>query len=266
MAVLTRRAWRPPSPNHAADGHRAPARPTRRPRPVEAARRGARARLGTGELQRLRPVALARAEARWLAGRDAADRGRDRRSYSSSPPRSSTRGESASCACGAGAPGSSELPDAVVAASRSRSSSPASRSRRRGCGRELGCPYEAALALVDSEDEAASGAALAELQRLGAAAAAAIVARSLRRRGGARDLRHGPRAATRENPSGPDRARARGARAGRDGMRNAADRRAARRLVRKTVDHHVSAILAQARRQHPHRGGRRAARLGIIEK
>ena len=45
---------------------------------------------------------------------------------------------------------------------------------------QLGCPYEAALALADADEEEPLRQALEELQRLGARPAAAIVARRLR--------------------------------------------------------------------------------------
>ena len=64
---------------------------------------------------------------------------------------------------------------------------------------EIGCPYEAALALADADDEAALRRSLEALQRLGAATAAAIVARRLRRRG-VRGLQRGPRPSTRRIP------------------------------------------------------------------
>jgi hypothetical protein len=67
--------------------------------------------------------------------------------------------------------------------------------------REMGCPYESALALGDSDDEDALRHALTELQDMGASPAAAIVARRLRGRG-ARGLPRGPRTATRDNPAG----------------------------------------------------------------
>jgi hypothetical protein len=57
---------------------------------------------------------------------------------------------------------------------------------------QLGCPYEAALALADADVDAALRRRLQELQRLGARPAAAIVARRLRRRG-TRGLPRGPR-------------------------------------------------------------------------
>ena len=62
---------------------------------------------------------------------------------------------------------------------------------------EMGCPYEAALALADANEEAPLRRALEELQRLGAQPAAAIVARKFRELG-ERGLARGPRAATRE--------------------------------------------------------------------
>jgi hypothetical protein len=67
--------------------------------------------------------------------------------------------------------------------------------------RELGCPYEAALALADADDEDALRHAFDELSALGATPAAAIVARRLRERG-VRGMPRGPRARTRENPAG----------------------------------------------------------------
>jgi DNA-binding CsgD family transcriptional regulator len=127
--------------------------------------------------------------------------------------------------------------------------------------RELGCPYEEALAFADADDEAALRRALDELNGLGARPAAAIVARRLRERG-VRGVPRGPRSATRENPVGLT---------GREldvlallsqGMRNA---EIAERLVvsHKTVDHHVSAIL---RKLDVHTRGEAAAeavRLGL---
>jgi hypothetical protein len=47
----------------------------------------------------------------------------------------------------------------------------------------LGCPYEAALALAESDDDDVLRRALGELQQLGAAPAAALVSRRLRERG-----------------------------------------------------------------------------------
>src|SRR4029450_2930899 len=66
--------------------------------------------------------------------------------------------------------------------------------------RALGCPYEAALALADSDQEAPLRQALEELERLGARPLAAAVARKLRELG-VRGLARGPRPTTRANPA-----------------------------------------------------------------
>src|SRR5262249_32677402 len=63
----------------------------------------------------------------------------------------------------------------------------------------LGYPYEAALALAASGDEACQRRAVEELQRLGARAAATVVARRLRERG-LRGIPRGPRSSTASNP------------------------------------------------------------------
>jgi DNA-binding NarL/FixJ family response regulator len=129
---------------------------------------------------------------------------------------------------------------------------------------ELGCPYEAALALVESEDEASIRRGLEELQRLGARRTVALTVRTLRRRG-VRDLRQGPRAATRRNPSGLTSRELDVLRLVATGMRNS---QIAQQLVvsPKTVDHHVSAILAKLGVKTRTEAAAQAARMGIIEK
>ena len=106
---------------------------------------------------------------------------------------------------------------------------------------ELGCPYEAALALAETEDDALRRRALDELQGLGAGPAASIVARRLRERG-VRGLPRGPRATTRANPAGLTARELEVLELVAQGLRNA---QIAERLFlsEKTVDHHVSAIL-----------------------
>ena len=68
------------------------------------------------------------------------------------------------------------------------------------CWRARGCPYEAAAALADSDQEPQLRAALTELERLGARPLGALVARKLRALG-VRGLTRGPRPATRANPA-----------------------------------------------------------------
>jgi DNA-binding NarL/FixJ family response regulator len=106
---------------------------------------------------------------------------------------------------------------------------------------ELDAPYEAALALADSDDEDALRRALDELQRIGATAAAAVVARRLRRRG-ARGLPRGPRPQTRRNPANLTARELEVLALVADGRRNG-DIAQRLFLSEKTVSHHVSAIL-----------------------
>jgi DNA-binding CsgD family transcriptional regulator/tetratricopeptide (TPR) repeat protein len=217
----------------------------------------------TGELQRLLPVALARAEARWLAGQIHLI------GFETSVVLDLAAAQEHPWGVGEllvwrRRAGLGELPDAVVAAepfARMLVGEPEQAAR---LWAELGCPYESALALVDSEDDVSVRRGLEELQRLGARRTAAIVVRSLRRRG-VRDLRQGPRVATRENPSGLTARELDVLRLVATGMRNS---QIAERLVvsPKTVDHHVSAILAKLGVKTRTEAAARANRLGIIEK
>ena len=108
--------------------------------------------------------------------------------------------------------------------------------------RELGCPYEAALALADADEEEPLRRALEELQRLGARPAADVVARRLRELG-VRRLPRRPRRATAANPAGLT-ARELEVLSLLGDLRNA-DIAARLHIAEKTVDHHVSAILAK---------------------
>jgi DNA-binding CsgD family transcriptional regulator/tetratricopeptide (TPR) repeat protein len=127
--------------------------------------------------------------------------------------------------------------------------------------REIGSPYEATLALADADDEAALHRALEEFDGLGARPAAAIVARRLRERG-ARGLRRGPRAITRQNPAGLTARELDVLTLLAEGLRNA---QIAERLVvsQKTVDHHVSAILRKLNARTRGEASAEATRLGL---
>jgi DNA-binding CsgD family transcriptional regulator len=109
--------------------------------------------------------------------------------------------------------------------------------------RELGCPYEAALALADADEEAPLRRALEELARLGARPAADIVARRLRELG-VRRLPRRPRRATAANPAGLTARELEVLALLAGDLRNA-EIAARLHISEKTVDHHVSAILAK---------------------
>jgi DNA-binding CsgD family transcriptional regulator len=109
--------------------------------------------------------------------------------------------------------------------------------------KELGCPYEQALVLGWYGTEAEQREALAILDRMGAAPAAQALRRQMRERG-VRAVPRGSRTSTRRDPLGLTRREAEILALLTKGLRNAA---IARRLFvsTKTVDHHVSAILAK---------------------
>jgi DNA-binding CsgD family transcriptional regulator len=128
--------------------------------------------------------------------------------------------------------------------------------------RKLGCPYEAALALADDDDdERALREALDELHALDARPAAAIVSRRLRERG-ARGLPRGPRPSTRENPAGITARELDVLELLAEGLRNAD---IAERLVvsERTVGHHVSAILRKLDVHTRGEASAKAARIGL---
>ena len=131
------------------------------------------------------------------------------------------------------------------------------------CWRAKGCDYEAALALVWSGDDGLELRAHDELLALGARGAAAFVARRLRRHG-ARSLKRGPRRSSRSNPANLTSRQLDVLRLLGDGLRNAD---IAERLFvsRRTVDHHVSAILRKLGVRSRGEAVAAAARLGLLQ-
>jgi len=108
--------------------------------------------------------------------------------------------------------------------------------------KEIGCPYEEAVALSDG-DEAAQLEALTMFEKLGAEPAAERLRHKLRTTG-VRGIPRGPRQSTVENPAGLTARQMEVLSLMSEGCINA---QIAERLFisSKTVDHHVSAILAK---------------------
>jgi DNA-binding CsgD family transcriptional regulator len=126
---------------------------------------------------------------------------------------------------------------------------------------QLGCPYEQALALLDG-DETAQRLALDIFERLGAAPAAEI-ARGRLRAAGVRGLPRGPRPATQANPAGLTPRQFEILLLLAEGLRNA---EIAERLstTPKTIEHHVSAILAKLTARTRAEAVRLAYEAGLI--
>ena len=110
------------------------------------------------------------------------------------------------------------------------------------CWGKIGCPYEEAVALSDG-DETAQRAALSLFEKLGAEPAAERLRQKLRATG-VRGIPRGPRPTTKENPAGLTSRQMEVLSLLSEGCSNA---EIAERLFisAKTVDHHVSAILAK---------------------
>jgi DNA-binding CsgD family transcriptional regulator len=213
-----------------------------------------------GELQHLAPIAVARGEGAWLEGdRDAVARETEsclELALQCEAPW--VVGELAYWRWQAGI--REEVP--VIAAEPFALHMRGEWRRAAELWTQIGCPYEAALALADSDDEETARRGLDQLQALGARPAAAIVARRLRERG-ASGLPRGPRPSTRTNPANLTARELEVLGLVAQGLRNA---EIAERLflAEKTVDHHVSAILRKLNVRTRAQAAAEAIRLGAV--
>jgi DNA-binding CsgD family transcriptional regulator len=127
----------------------------------------------------------------------------------------------------------------------------------------LGSPYEAGLALSTSAEETDLAEAHARLSALGARPAAALAARRLRELG-VRGVARGPRPKTRANPANLTVRETEVLGLLAEGLTNVEI--AGRLFVsRRTVDHHVAAILRKLEAPSRSRAVVAAGRLGITE-
>jgi DNA-binding CsgD family transcriptional regulator len=213
----------------------------------------------TGELQRIEPVAAARAEAYWLSGRSAEVLEATSLALDLASARGATWviGEMSAWRRRAGVLSGAPPPIPEPFASEVAGTWECAGEQ----WRMLDAPYEAALALAEADDEAVVREALEQLQRLGAQPAAAMVARRLRQRG-AQGLRRGPRPNTRANPAQltSRELEVLGLLAARLRNHEIAERLT---LSDRTVDHHVAAILRKLGVRTRAQAAAAATRLGL---
>ena len=215
--------------------------------------------VSTAELQRLRPIACARAEAAWLDGEaDALDAAtRDVLALAHEVGHAWDVGElvlwrfrgglqeTAPAACPA--PIACELAGDAVGAAQAWTT--------------LGEPYAAAVALLGARDPELLLEGIASLDRLGATATAAL-GRTRLRRAGVTHIPRGPRPTTRANPAGLT---ARQLEVLELVVRGRSNPEIARELFLspKTVEHHVTAVLDKLDVHSRHEVAAAARGLGI---
>jgi DNA-binding CsgD family transcriptional regulator len=213
---------------------------------------------GAGEAQNVVPVRLERAEARWLEGDRAA------------ALREAELAHDSGAGCNQWGRGALAVWLVRTGSSRRVSGRLADPYQRHidgdwaGAARlwqDLECPYEAAMALLDSQDEDALREALQILTGLRAAAVTRIARKKMRALG-IRSIPAGPRTATREHPLGLTRREHEVLDLIVDGRTNA-EIAGQLFISAKTVDHHVSAVLAKLGAPSRSVAASEAVRLGL---
>ncbi len=197
--------------------------------------------LGTGEDEWATPARLARAEAHWLGGDLDAARGEVEAAYDGALADNAwVRG---SLATWLRRTGSSLNPPADRIAEPDALSLSGRHAQAAAAWDRLCCPYAAALAMFDSQTEDGLRVALRRFDTLGAAAAVRAARHAMRRQG-IRSLPNGTQAATRAHPAGLTRREHEVLDLICAGRTNG---QISEQLVIsvKTVDHHVSAVLAK---------------------
>lgn len=213
----------------------------------------------SGELQWVAPVAAARAEADWLSDRSGAS------AYDTGPALQACIDRDAQWWAGEIAwwrrcagideapPRCAAEPWALLLAGCATESAAA--------WRRLDCPYEAAVALSQSDDHDDLRAAFEIFDSMGADPAAGLVVRRMRKVG-VRGIPRGARSTTRANPAGLTTRELEVLRLIAQGLRNS---EIADQLVvsAKTIDHHVSSVLTKLGVSNRGAAAREAARLGV---
>lgn len=213
----------------------------------------------SGELQWLGPVTAARLEAAWLSGRATAGAG------DSAAVLQACVDSRAAWWAGAiawwrrctgieeAAPECAAQPWALLLAGRAGEAAAA--------WHRLGCPYEEAVALSHSDEQADLRGAFELFDSLGAHSASALLVRRMRTVG-VRRIPRGARATTRANPAGLTTRELDVLRLLMQGLRNS---EIADQLVvsAKTVDHHVSSVLTKLGVSSRGAAARGAVRLGV---
>ena len=216
--------------------------------------------VGLAEAEWVAPARLARAEAHWLAGDQAAARAEVEAGYAAVATGDAwRRGALASWLRRTGSalePPADRIAEPYALALAGRCDAAAAEWDR------LGCRYEAALALFDSQTEDGMRDALRRFEALGASAAVAATRRKMRRLG-FRSIPSGARATTRAHPLGLTRRESEVLDLICSGRTNG---EISERLFisERTVDHHVSAVLAKLGVPSRTAAAAEAARLGLV--